>query len=180
MASLIMVRAKPFEFRGWRAPAAHIGFPLVIHAGARPMREQEITDLLDRITDPERAWTTGLLPELARPVLEQALQDIAAAREAKRPADLFGLPPEPRAPHLPLAAGLGTAVLGEPLDGHTAALQLTGQIGGRVNDSDRDQHTNWAWPMLDVQPFAEPVPCKGAQGFWPWFDAAGAAGEAVT
>lgn len=69
---------------------------------------------------------------------------------------------------LMLGVMLGTAVLGKPVLGNALAKEF----GAPVNDSTRDEHSNWAWPMLDVQPLAEPVPIKGAQGFWNWGGAA--------
>lgn len=52
---------------------------------------------------------------------------------------------------LPLGAGLGTATLGQP---RVAAENTTG--------------ARYAWPMLDIERWAAPVPAKGAQGFWEW------------
>ncbi len=49
---------------------------------------------------------------------------------------------------LPLGAGLGTAVLGVP--------------------TRRPDWDNWGWPMLEPEPFKEPIKAKGSQGFWVW------------
>lgn len=170
-ASLIMAGAKPFEFRGYRAPRFVIGERIVVHAGVRPCKREEVTDLLERLADPEEAWTTGLVAELAVPVLEQALSDAAKptrARVLKRPPDLLGdavIVVETIAPlNLPLGAGLGTVLIGDPVDGWTACERM----GRPVNDSDRSQHSNFGWPMLAITPWAAPVPCRGAQGFWDW------------
>lgn len=154
-ASLIIAGAKPFEFRGWRAPRFAIGQRLVIHAGARPVRRSEIEDLLARLGGDE-AWTTGLHRAQAAPILERALE---MTRKSPN-GSLFGDDAEP----LPLAAGIGSAVLGEPVHGSIAAETF----GHRVNDSDRDDHANWGWPMLDIEPWPAPAPMKGAQGFWNW------------
>lgn len=54
-----------------------------------------------------------------------------------------------REAELPMSAVLGTAVLGAPKIVQENAIGL-----------------RWAWPMLDIEKFAEPVPAKGAQGFW--------------
>lgn len=87
-ASLIMVAAKPWEWRGWRAPRALVGRRIVIHAGARAPRPAEILDILDLIEDGD----SSLVPEIAAPLL--------AAMDPRR---------------VLLGCGLGTAILGEPI-----------------------------------------------------------------
>src|SRR3546814_15232141 len=63
---------------------------------------------------------------------------------------------------LPLAAGLGTAILGEPRIG----TEIAEEFGvPRANDSDRDEHANWGWPLTDIEVWDEPIPMKGKQGF---------------
>ncbi len=90
----------------------------------------------------EFAAETCLYPELAIPVLEQAL-----------------------AGSLPMAAGIGTAIVGEPRNG----IEIAAEFGvERANDSDRDEHANWGWPMLDIEAWPEPIPMRGAQGLWTW------------
>jgi hypothetical protein len=66
---------------------------------------------------------------------------------------------------LPMSAGLGTAIIGEPRAGSDIAEEFGVP---RANDSDRDEHANWGWPMLEVERWAEPVPARGKQGFWNW------------
>lgn len=51
----------------------------------------------------------------------------------------------------PMAAGLGTAILGKP------RIARETEVGVR-----------YAWPMLDIERWDAPVPAKGAQGFWEW------------
>jgi hypothetical protein len=146
-ASLIMMGAKPHEFRRWNfADKPHlaklIGRRIVVHAGARPARISEIDDVLARIEDGESA----LEDHIAKPFLLEL-------REAIRRKERG---------NAPLASALGTAVLGEPRN----VLDLFGD--GQVGDSDRlDQHM-YGWPLSDVQPFTAPVPAAGAQGFWNW------------
>jgi hypothetical protein len=65
----------------------------------------------------------------------------------------------------PLSCGLGTAIVGEPRNGIEIAQEFGLQ---RVNDSDRDQHANWGWPMLEIELWPQPVPMRGAQGLWNW------------
>lgn len=140
-ASLIVAGVKPYEFRGWVAPMAVIGQRIAIHAGARPAHRAEISDLIMRLRGRE-AWTTGLRPG-ALDLLERLHANPASSC---------------------LSAIVGTAVLGEPV----RASSLFAQLGGPVNDSDRHDHSNWAWPMLEIEAIAPPVPARGAQGFWNW------------
>jgi len=143
-ASLIMAGAKPYEFRRWAAPRWIVGQRIVIHAGARRMRDSEIVELLNRLDAGE---DMGLVVAKARELVERVWR--------KRVGSL-GTP----ACDLPLAHGLGTAVIGEP---RRATEIYTGR-----SDSDRiDEHV-WGWPLTDIQPFEPPVPCKGLQGFWTW------------
>lgn len=140
-ASLIMIGAKPFEFRG-KSYFAYMNHPnpgdrIVIHAGTRPVKLTEVDDLLARLDDAED--TTGLVADRARELLER----VRAAWKCQL---------------LPLAAGLGTAVIGKPRN--------AGAIFGRT-DSDCGDF-NWAWPLGDLQPFEAPVPARGFQGFWNW------------
>jgi hypothetical protein len=146
-ASLIVpLRAKLYEFRRWNfADKPHlaklIGQRIVIHAGARPVRVGEIDDILQRIDDGESALDVSI----ARPFLE-------ALREARRRKEIGDAP---------LAAALGTAVLGEPRN-------VRDLFRDEVADSERlDEHI-YGWPLSDAQPFSAPVPAAGAQGFWNW------------
>ena len=148
-ASLIIEGAKPYEFRGWRPPRSMIGQRIVIHAAARKVDRDEAAALygvlsLREQTDDLRlaAAETCLHPERAIAVLQR----LAGGQ-------------------LPIAAGIGTAVLGEPRIG-TEIAQAFGVP--RANDSDRDEHANWGWPMLDIEKWDTPIPMRGAQGFWPW------------
>jgi hypothetical protein len=140
-ASLIMAGAKPFEFRGWPAPAETMGTRIVIHAGARAIKPEDVLDLLNRLDDLKGG--TGLVPDLARPILERV-------RDAHR-----------NSPGLPLASGLGTALLGR-------SRLVTDMFKGHVADSDRTTHHLWAWPLSVIRPFAHPIPARGAQGLWTW------------
>lgn len=141
-ASLIAVGAKPYEFRSWPAPAFVRGERIAIHAGARAMKPREVDELLARL-DTDRAWETCLRPELARPLLELA---------HSRPG------------MLPLSTVLCTARMGEPVN----AYDIVQEFGGGVNDSDRDDDANWAWPLTDIEVLTPPIEAKGAQGFWNW------------
>lgn len=142
-ASLIIGRAKPHEFRSWdysaRFPSL-VGQRIVIHAAVRPMKLPEILDLLNRLKD----GTTGLIPDLARPMLERVM-DAPKGRGV-----------------LELGAGLGTAILGKP-------VSVTEMAQGTVlQDSDRIDHSLFGWPLTEIEPFPHPIMCNGAQGFWNW------------
>ncbi|MFY9349109.1 MAG: ASCH domain-containing protein [Sphingobium sp.] len=145
-ASLIIAGAKPYEFRGWRAPRFVIGQRIVIHAAARRIDRTETDIMLQilhhRASWPETAAEMCLKPEGAIPVLIAALRG-----------------------ELPMSAGIGTAIVGEPRIGTDIAEEFGVP---RANDSDRDQHANWGWPMEAIQPWPAPIACKGAQGLWNW------------
>jgi len=143
-ASLIMIGAKPHEFRGYAAPRFVRGKRIVIHAGARPVRPAEVDDLLRRI-DAEAA---GTCPEDERTCL-----DLDKARDL-----LIRVKAAFKYRLLPLSMGLGTAVVGEP-------VQSCDLFKMNVADSDRGVF-NWAWPLTDIQHFEPPIPMRGAQGFW--------------
>lgn len=147
-ASLIIAGAKPYEFRGWRPPASLIGQRIVIHAGAAKRPRDEIQLLIDlcrwrQVPLVAPFWAeTCLIAEKAGAVLHQAL-----ARE------------------LPMSAGIGTAIVGEPRLG----TEIAEEFGvPRANDSDRDEHANWGWPMREIEAWPEPIPMRGFQGLWNW------------
>ncbi|MER9875622.1 ASCH domain-containing protein [Mesorhizobium sp. M0195] len=140
-ATLIIAGVKPYEFRGWPAPKALRGTRIAIHAGARPVRKAELADLIIRLRSTE-SWSTALKPE-ALAMLERWHSNPFA---------------------LPLASIIGTAMLGEPKRAH----DIVAEFGAKLNDSDRDEHTNWAWPLSDIVPLEPIQPAKGLQGFWDW------------
>ena len=57
------------------------------------------------------------------------------------------------------------ATLGEPIRDEALAVGLGLE---HVKDSDRDEHSNWGWPLRDVERLEPYVPAKGAQGWWTW------------
>ncbi len=137
-ASLIAAGAKPYEFRGWRPPRSIIGQRIAIHAGARKQQQSEVSYLAFRCSTAERASRSAIIPDKALPVLE-------------------------RWRDLPMSAIVCTAILGEPVDGATAAESM----GAALNDSEREGTFNWGWPLTDIIP--EPaIPARGRQGFWDW------------
>lgn len=150
-ASLIIVGAKPYEFRKHRAPRTIIGQRIVIHAGKLSVDREEVQDMLDMFElFPDDARELCLHRHLAIPVLEAFLRG-----------------------ELPMGAGIGTAIVGEPRLGTDIAADFGVP---RANDSDRDDQANWGWPMLHPDAWETPVPMRGMQGIWPWPDAASFAG----
>jgi len=152
-ASLIMIGAKPYEFRG-KSYVKYIGHPnpgdrIVIHAGARKMKVAEIADLLNRLDRPEGEDFTGLVREPAGRLLQ---------RIWKQPRDGFQC--------LELGAGLGTAIIGKPCIAGMLLKSKTA-IDSLPHDSDRGEF-NWAWPLNEVEVFDSPIPARGMQGFWEW------------
>lgn len=151
-ATLIMVGAKPWEFRSWSYVARGVGVKpgdtIGIHAGARPIKPAEIEDLLARLDDP--IGSTGLDPGIARPLLER----IRAAYKCRGVIEQSAL--------------LGTAVIGPP----RISAEVKPEWATAIADSDRLEHCNWAWPMTDIRRFDEPVHINGHQGFWNWSVAA--------
>lgn len=142
-ATLIAVRAKRFEFRRWAAPKSLLG-RIAIHAGARPARKPEIQGLLLRLHSP--GWrATGLDREPAIELLERIL---------------------PAPGSLPLASVVCIATLGRPI--RDDALRGALDLDNTANDSDRNQHTNYAWPLSEIEVLTPFIPARGSQGFWLW------------
>lgn len=144
-ASLVIILAKPYEFRKWSFAdkpnlARLVGQRIVIHAGARMPREAELEDILERIADGDSA----LLPNAGQ-FIEQQLRQLRATKKIAAP----------------VSAALGTAIIGEPVK----AAKL---FADRVADSDRIDHQMYAWPLTQIRQFEEPIPAHGAQGFWNW------------
>ena len=144
-ASLIIIGAKPYEFRraSYLERNRYRGSPdpgerIVIHAGARKIYRPEVENLLEHLGMPTDR--TGLIAARARPLLELVLAS--------------------QTPVIPLGCGLGTVVLGEP--------QIASELF-RVGIADSDRGTfNWAWPMTKIEQWHEPVTVAGRPGFWQW------------
>ncbi len=142
-AQLIAIGAKPYEFRGHRPPKAYIGQRIAIHAGKRPVALKEVAELLAVLRSSE-AWMTCLKSDLAIPLLESVMA----------------------APKLLLAPSvvLCTAILGEPRSGYDIAAEF----GGKINDSDRDEHANFGWPLTEIELVIPPQEHRGMQGWSEW------------
>lgn len=142
-ATFVAEGLKPFEFRHWPAPQRFRHRRIAIHAGARPVRTNEVRELLLRLYS--SFWReTGLQREASIELLEAAL----------------------RSPKLlPLSSVLCTAILGEPI----RDADLSAQLGVHfTNDSDRGEHSNWGWPLTAIERLTPFVPAVGKQGFWTW------------
>lgn len=164
-ASLIAVGAKPLEFRGWsyvaRGTGVKPGDRIAIAAGARPVKEQEIRDLLARIDDDLNS--TGLVAPIARLLLQHWLRyNSLIPKRGGVPDSLRERLREIGNP-CPLSVLTCTATIGEP----KPSIELMPDWAQFINDSDRLEHAKWGWPMQDVRPIdGEPIRSKGAQGFF--------------
>lgn len=142
-ASLVAAGAKRFEFRSWPAPTHLVGRRVAIHAGARAVRGRELIDLAAKLRGATAA-ETGLAPGPALDLLDRILGGEAS---------------------LPLSSVLCLATLGRPI----RDAELAERLGTAwVNDSDRDEHSNWGWPLNDIEVLFPYVPARGAQGWWQW------------
>lgn len=151
-ASLVACGAKPFEFRSWsyveRPTGVRPNDRIAIAAGKRPVKIEEVSDLMRRLHDPERS--TGLDPTKALPLLRALIDhrtNMTVGRALVDPC--------------PKGVLVCTATIGEP----KLSVDAMPEWAKFINDSDRLEHSKWAWPMLDVKP-CEPVQVRGAQGFF--------------
>jgi hypothetical protein len=143
-ASLIMIGAKPHEWRGYAAPKAVQNRRIVIHAGARPVRPAEVEDLLRRIeADMNGTAKPGEATHLDLEKARALLLRVQAAHKYQL---------------LPTSHALGTVMLGVPVHG-ADLFKMPGA------DSDRANY-NWAWPVSEIEHFEPPIPMRGAQGFF--------------
>jgi hypothetical protein len=99
-ASLIIIGAKPYEFRD-RSYLAYINHPqpgerIAIHASARPVRPAEVKDLLFRIGRTED--TTGLIVERAAQLLDRVRAAhrcrVFSVQFSERPSSAHRAPPK--------------------------------------------------------------------------------------
>lgn len=145
-ASLIHIGAKPFEFRSWAPHRSSIGLRVVNHAAARPLNMNDVLRLLRHLESRHEdiVAATCLKPEIAIPFLKDLVSGNAPC---------------------PVGAGLGSFVLGEAKNG----VEIAQSFGlSKVNDSDRDRHANYGWPIIDYEAFDEPIQIGGRQGLWNW------------
>lgn len=145
-ATLIAEQLKPFEFRSRKAPDWLIDRPLAIHAAKRAPVIEEMEDLVEKLEyGGDIARSTGLTEH------EQCLSLLRQWILAP------GL--------LPLSSILCVVTVGRPL----ANKELCEKLGVKyVNDSDRDEHSNWGWPLSNVTRLSPFVPIGGQRGLWKW------------
>lgn len=171
-ASLIIMGAKAYEFRKWDFRTRErglVGQRILIHAGARQPTIPDLEDILQRMDD----GVSALDDALARPAVSQMLRKLREIKDlGRRPSSrlvtqrlLYDTELERIGAPCLLSVGLGTAVIGEPKRG----VEI---FDTHTNDSYRADHSIWAWPLTDIEPFDAPIPVRGAQGFWNWREAA--------
>mgnify|MGYP003385566635 CR=1 FL=1 len=142
-ATLIAIGAKPLEYRGWELPTRLIGQRVAVHAGARPVKKDEVRELLLHLQS--SFWReTGLLREPAIKLLTDVLMSPGA---------------------LPRSSIVCLATMGKAIRNGEMERRMGLPV---IADSDRTEHTNWGWPLLDIQPLEPPLPARGAQGWWHW------------
>lgn len=145
-ATMIMEGWKPYEFRGWKAPDWLLDQDLVIHAGARPVRKTEVRDLLYKLErGGDIARQTGLIRQSD---VMHFLEKLLAAPKS-----------------LPMSSVLGFVTVSRSLTGPDLARRLG---LSEVNDSDREEHMNWGWPLSNIRPLRPMLPATGQQGLWIW------------
>lgn len=149
-ATLIAEGCKPFEFRGHAAPQKLVGQGIAIHAGARPMRRIEVANPANTLATDDWRQTGLTNRPKALDILELVWR---------------GFRTRGRNESLPLSTVICTAVLGQPIRDEELAAKLGFSL---VNDSDRDEHSNWGWPLTDVEPVIPMSPARGGRGFWRW------------
>lgn len=142
-ATLIAIGAKRFEFRAQAAPETLWNTRIAIHAGKRRVDTNEVQALLGRLGG--NSWQhTGLVRKPAADLLYRVLD---------HPGEL------------PLSSVLCTAMMGQSLRN----AELADQLGVKwANDSGRDEHAMWGWPLSDIEVLEPFVPATGHQGFWSW------------
>lgn len=148
-ASLIAVRAKPFETRTWAPPAALIGQRLAIHAamgaGGAPLEDWQRAAAEAALSMPAAKWHT--LPHGA--VICTAL--------------LRGAHQVQRCRHSEMDVEFRASVPGSE---NMVAFTGTGLEFGDFRQS------RWCWHLTDVEHISSPAATRGYQGLWNWEPAA--------
>lgn len=101
-ATLIAEGLKPYEFRGWPAPASLVGQRIAIHAGARPVKRPEVRLLLMQLRR-DGGFGTGLSVAGSIDLLDRVFMGLS----------------------LPHSAIVCTAIMGKPI----RAADIPGQEG---------------------------------------------------
>jgi hypothetical protein len=117
-------------------PDSDRGQRIAIHASARKVDHHEVQALLIKLRS-RAAHGTGLVPAPAAALLERVLTSPAI---------------------VPLSSVLCLATLGEPIRDAELARQLGTEW---ANDSDRQEHSNYGWPLTDIEILEPPIPARG-------------------
>ena len=149
-AELIAAGCKPFEFRGDKPWARLIGKRIAIQAMQPQMKRIEIATLINRLSTAD--WRATGLSDRGKSL--DILEKIWRLGWDKG-----------RNEALPLGHIVCTAILGQPIRNEELAAALGIPW---VNDSDRDEHSNWGWPLTEIERVDPPVRATGKQGFWRW------------
>lgn len=156
-ASLVIVGAKPFEFRGYPPPRTIVGERIVIHAATKPMDRTELLAMLRSLErGSEGSAELCLHADKAIPVLKEALDD---------------QPGFPGRGTLPWGCGLGTAICGEGRNGVEIARE---EFGCSYVDVGDELDANFGWPLTEIERWEPAVEARGKQGIWFWPYANGA------
>ncbi len=159
-ASLVIVGAKPIEWRHWRMPERMIGQRIVIHAAARPIETIEIRALQIRLIREGRQLIAGETPDWPTSMdVEKSLELLTGWSTGEI--------------EIPIGAGIGTAVLGTPAQAGDLGF-APGSVG---LDSDRLEKQNWGWPLTNVEAWDVAIPARGRQSFWNWPEPVDVLGE---
>lgn len=144
-ASLVAVRAKPYETRSWPAPGALIGKRIAIHAGAKPALSLLANDTMEDVelalNLPRAKWASlpfGAVICTAR---------LTGAYQSKR-----WLQSE-------LSVDFRASVAG--------SFPLCGEQGLGIRFGDFRQ-ARWCWALDEIELIEPPVLAKGHQGIWYW------------
>jgi hypothetical protein len=147
-ASLIAVRAKPFETRAYPPPAKLIGQRIAIHAAVRKP---------DKLTG-------GIPPEAWAPAIDALSASIGD----------FSWHDLPRGAVVCTAVLAGAYRLGDSIfPGRADVVEFRGPSHWDRDDINIDPFGDyspgrWAWLLTDVQRLDPPVPARGKQGWWEW------------
>lgn len=146
-ASLIAVKAKSYETRGWAPPAKLIGKRIAIHAARKAPPwdiDGVIVEAMEEHIGPRGTW--GKLP-FGAVVCTATLR---GAYQVQRSDIVFGE-----------ATFRRNAIPGSP---DVAGISFAGDemLFGDWRQS------RWVWELTDVEPLTPPVLARGAQGIWTW------------
>lgn len=151
-ASLVAIKAKPFETRAYPPPAKLIGERIAIHAAVRPAR-----------------LTVRLMEDATFFSVRDALSKGGYRFDLISDLEV-----------LPHGAVVCTAILAGAYQcdesifpGRVEVIDYRGPTYLERDSINMDPFGDyspgrWAWLLTDVRPLDPPVPAKGKQGWWEW------------